>query len=279
MTGHASLILKCSSQGFRLETARPGVSLLMTWRRKEEACRSRQLTRFLRYEAGDFMDDDGYVSTRQICEKLHAFKGAWWTQGDIRRVVRTSSNSRGPRFEIRYTDGRASHVRAAPRALSAPMAPPPHPADNTAMAQPPPGTNGAAASRRQAVTPMGQPPPGTPADNTESMPVGQMDVAVLPPPSLTTPPPPPPPPPPPAAAHQPLRDQVKCVFCRGAQPTHAFIHCTESRLHRRPGAASSLIAHVLICSECRDLAEATNPESLRLCPACRVDCWGVASVL
>lgn len=100
------------------------------------------LSRLLRHKAGDIMDSDGFVSIEKICESLPADdERLAWTSADIGMAVATSNDENDyNRFEVRYTEGRVSHFRAA----VAPSECGPHCrfAPYTPMAQPPPGIPG-----------------------------------------------------------------------------------------------------------------------------------------
>ena len=240
-------------------------------------------------------DDDVFVSIQQICDRLHKFKGKWWTRDDVRMVVSTSINRHGDLcFEVRYTHERASHVRALLREADQTGGWWPEP--STPFFAPPawPPSLPAPAAEQLAAARIAQPPPWlTPGFNTDSTP---STIPTAPPPSLPAPaaaqpaaapiaqPPPWRQPPPsltaPAPAHQPLHSQVEleCVICFDDQATHAFIHPTQSQTPMYP-VTHSLIAHVLICRKCVDEAVASHPSTLLKCPACNVDCWGVARVL
>lgn len=115
----------------------------MLWTHRERGKVLRKvLSRLLRRRAKDLMDNDGFVSMEQICDSLPADNERLaWTSADIGMAVATSDDENDyNRFEVRYTEGRVSHVRAA----GAPSECGPHCrfAPYTPMAQPPPGIPG-----------------------------------------------------------------------------------------------------------------------------------------
>ena len=100
----------------------------MAWSPRESTKRSKMLTQLLRHKMRrlqneGYADINGYVHIEDVRDFLQPYHGWEWNRGDILQVVASSIKDNGTyRFQVTYSEGQATHVRARPKS--------PRPAEN-----------------------------------------------------------------------------------------------------------------------------------------------------